>query len=180
MNGEWRIANGELRGGAGHSAFCIPHSPLRAFTLIEMTVVIAIIILLAGLVVPAATQMWRDRKIADAQNLITGMLMIARARAIQSGGAETGLFFFVDDQGVQRVAPITQDPNDPAQTDQTKIIKGWESDGRWYNVFTTLRDRTFTLPAPMRVTPVYAVCPELNGKGICEQRNEDFEYFNPI
>ena len=135
-----------------------------------MVVVLAIIILLTGLVVPAATQMWRDRKIADAQNMITGMLMTARARAIQSGGAETGLFFFVDESGVQRVAPITQDPNDPAQTDQTKIIKGWQSDNRWYNVFTVNRDRSFTLPAPMRVVPLYAICADDDTVGICAGR----------
>jgi|CXWL01.1.fsa_nt_gi type II secretory pathway pseudopilin PulG len=166
MNGECRMMSGELKGGTRHSAFRIPHSPLRAFTLIEMTVVIAIIILLAGLVVPAATQMWRDRKIADAQNLITGMLMTARALAIQSGGAETGLFFFVDDQGVQRVVPITQNPNDPNQT----VLPNheWQSDPRWYNVFTVARDRSFTLPGPMRAVPIYAVCGENDKEGICK------------
>jgi type II secretory pathway pseudopilin PulG len=137
-----------------------------------MVVVIAIVILLTGLVVPAATQMWRDRKIADAQNLISGMLLTARARALQSGGAETGLFFFVDEQGVQRVVPITQNHNDPAQADPNKVIRGWESDGRWFNVFTVIRDRGFTLPAPMRVAPLYTICEEDDDDavGICANR----------
>jgi len=121
-----------------------------------MVVVIAIIILLAGLVVPAATQMWKERKIADAQNVISGMLMTSRARAIQSGGAETGLFFFVDDQGVQRAAAISQDPNDSSQS--TAKNTAWQTESKWYNVFTVSRDRSFTIPAPMRVMPRYAVC----------------------
>lgn len=142
----------------------------RAFTLVEMVVVIAIVILLIGLVVPAATQLWRDRKVADAQNIISGMLMTARARALQSGGAETGLFFFVDAKGVQRAVPITQNPNDPAEADPTKPVRGWESDPRWYNVFTVVRDRSFTIPAPMRVVPVYAICNETDSIGLCAQR----------
>lgn len=151
-----------------------PNRQSQGFTLVEMVVVIAIVILLTGLVVPAATQIWRDRKIADAQNVITGMLMTARARAIQSGGAETGLFFFVDDQGVQRVAPITQNPNDPAESEANKLIRGWESDGRWSNVFTVLRGRTFTLPAPMRVVPLYAICdPQNDTTELCMPKDND-------
>lgn len=149
---------------------------LRAFTLIEMTVVIAIIILLAGLVLPAATQLWRDRKITDAQNMITGMLTTARARAIQSGGAETGLFFFIDDQGVQRAVPITQNPNDPNQT--VAPNHEWTSDPRWYNVFTVVKDRSFALPSPMRVVPLYAICPPSGGVGMCAVDEAAYKRFS--
>lgn len=180
MNGELRMAKSEWIGRhepTPHSAFSIQHSAFRAFTLVEMVIVIGIIILLAGLVLPAASQMWRDRKLADAQNMVSGMLMVARAKALEGNAGETGLFFYLDDQGVQHVAAISQDPNSQNETDQTKIITGWQIDNRWYNVFTISNTRNYSLPAPMRVVPVYVVCPNTDGIGICNGKAK-FELFD--
>lgn len=154
-----------------HSAFSIQHSALRAFTLVEMVIVIGIIILLAGLVLPAASQMWRDRKLADAQNMVSGMLMVARAKALEGNAGETGLFFYLDDQGVQHVAAISQDPGDPANTT-------WQTESRWHNVFTVSENRTYTLPAPMRVVPRNAVCGEAGSGTACDGYDEKYELFS--
>ncbi len=78
----------------------------RAFTLIEMIVVIAIIAILTAIVVPAASQMWEQRKIASSETLIKGLLQSALARAARPDGADTGIFFYVDPRGTQRMSPI--------------------------------------------------------------------------
>ena len=113
-----------------------------------MVVVVATILILVTLIVPAATSLWRDRRVAEAQNTISGLLMTTRARAMQSGGAETGLFFYVDEQGVQRIASIAQDAakaSNPATA------------ANWANVFRIAPDRDYALPAPMRAVPRFVV-----------------------
>ena len=141
-----------------------------------MIIVVGIVLALVTLVLPAASTLWRDRRIADAQNTISGMLMTARARAIQGRqddqpvfhfvdpvlgerklltGDESGLFFYVDDGGVQRVAAIVQTTPeyDPllSATDNQRIRLAWA------NVFTVVGGRLFSLPTPMRSVPRYVV-----------------------
>jgi len=179
MNGEWRLAKSEWierREPTPHSAFSIQHSAFRAFTLVEMVIVIGIIILLSAMVLPAASQMWRDRKLADAQNMVSGMLMVARAKALEGNAGETGLFFYVDDQNVQHVAAISpqpDDPNEPMPTDPTKLKErqdrmNWQTDPKWHNVFTVTKSRSYTLPAPMRAVPRYAVCEPVGANSTCD------------
>jgi len=81
---------------------------LSAFTLIELLVVIAIVAILLGLTVPSVSSMWRQRGEADSINTIRGLLESARSRAIQKG--EYGLFFYVDNRGIQRIKFIEADP----------------------------------------------------------------------
>jgi hypothetical protein len=67
---------------------------------------------------------------------------------MQDDFGDSGLFFFVDDAGVQHIAAITQDAKkaaDPATREA------------WANVFNVTTERSYTLPAPMRVVPRYAV-----------------------
>ena len=128
--------------GSDRPVACAPGSDRRAaFTLVEMVIVIGIIILLAGLVLPAASQMWRDRKLADAQNMVSGMLMVARAKALEGNAGETGLFFYLDDQNVQHVAAISQDSGDGRND--------WQTQPQWHNVFHGVKQPRLYNPAPM-------------------------------
>jgi len=113
-----------------------------------MVIVVAVILLIVGIVLPAASTLWRERRVAEAQDTISGLLMTARARAMQDNFGDSGLFFFVDDAGVQHIAAIAQDARrgaDPATRDA------------WANVFNVTTERSYALPVPMRVVPRYAV-----------------------
>ena len=125
---------------------------LRAFTLIEMVVVVAVVLILLGIILPSASALWAERKRADAANILQGVLRTTRARAMQARGAETGLFFFVDDEGVQRIAPIEQVQPDPL-IDPSRLAS--------QNAFRITEDRDHPLPAPMRLLPRYLVEPDL-------------------
>ena len=137
----------------------------RGFTLVEMVVAMAIIVVLVTLVLPAANALWSQRKTSEANNTIQSLLMTARARALRAGrpengqftfyleppptgvprrasGGETGLLFFVDKTGVQRIVSIAQ------------VNAG---DLGWENVFGVTPDRDINLPEPMRVVPRYVV-----------------------
>lgn len=128
-----------------------------------MVIVLAIVLLLVTLVLPAASSMWRQRRVADAQNLISGLLMTARAQALQSDFGESGLFFYIDDNGVQRVAAINQDARrvtipDPANPDRVKypyVDPVYRE--AWASVFSVVPGKTYSLPSPMRAVPRYVV-----------------------
>ena len=151
----------------------------RGFTLVEMVVVVAIVLVLIGLVLPAASTLWNERKRAGAVNTIRGLLMTTRARAMQAQSAEAGLFFFVDRQGLQRVVPIARlEPSDVVDEDGQPCDP---APGRFAydNVFAITDGRDRVMPAPMRVVPRYVVDPEptdkpYKGFSEAELSNNDF------
>lgn len=119
----------------------------RGFTLVELVVVLAIIAVLVAMIVPGANAMLRDRKITDAETLLQGMLKTARADALRAEAVETGLLFFVDASGRQRIVGLRKEARhigEPA----------------WENVFIINADRSFALPDPIRVVPRYAIEPD--------------------
>ena len=126
------------------------------FTIVEMVVVIAVILVLLGIVLPAGTTMWNSQKKASAENTIAGVLKTVRAKAIQGDRGEMGLFFFLDDEGVQKIVMIAQDPNDESQA-ALAPINSWRNDTDWNRVYTTISGQSYTLLAPLRVTPRYVV-----------------------
>jgi prepilin-type N-terminal cleavage/methylation domain-containing protein len=126
-------------------------SAIRGFTLVEMVIVVAVVLLILGIVLPAASTLWKQRRISEAQNTIGGTLMTARAKAMENDFGDSGLLFYLDDAGVQRIAAINQDAVRAANPDTREA---------WANVFNILPERTYTMPVPMRVVPRYAVYDE--------------------
>ena len=113
-----------------------------------MVIVVAVVLLILGIVLPAASTLWKQRRVSEAQNTVSGMLMTARSGAVENDFGDSGLFFYLDNAGVQRIASITQDASKAADPDTREA---------WANVFNVTTERTYALPVPMRVLPRYAV-----------------------
>ena len=113
-----------------------------------MVVVISVILILTAVLLPAVRTIWYQHKVADAENIIKGLLTTTRPRAMAPEAGESGLFFMLDEQGVQHIYPITQQPVGPLEA---------------RNQFVVTSEREYALPAPMRVVPRYAVHLDVTG-----------------
>lgn len=133
-----------LRGNNNRSGDPTKHCSrsVPGFTLIEMVVVVGLVLVILGLLLPAAGTMWNERRKSEAENALHGLLMTTRAHAMQANGVESGLFAFVDEAGAQHLVSIERANNDNPV---------------WQNVFEITSGRDHMLPAPMRVMPRYAV-----------------------
>ena len=129
--------------------------PRRGFTLVEMIVVVAIITVVIGIALPAVSQLWKERKVSDTINSIKGALTGARAAALEGRQGQTGLFFFLDAEGVQRVARIHQVRAEPGSPMSEQLA--------YADVFVVEDGRQWTIPPPYRVAPRYAVEPDQTG-----------------
>jgi len=160
---------GSLKGGSSLPAFTSPNPSLArrgarsltrkrnesrgsGFTLIEMLVVVAIVLIALTIVLPSATALWNQRKVADAENVIQGLLMTARAGSLQAGGADSGLLFFLDEDGTQEVVSIEADVEGRLECAQSPACLA-----AWEKVFRVTERRRQRIPAPMRAVPRYAV-----------------------
>ncbi len=134
-----RYPRGNVNGSGDLTKRCPGSVP--GFTLIEMVVVVGLVLVILGLLLPAAGTMWNQRKQSEAENTLQGLLMTTRAHAM-ANTVESGLFAFVDEAGAQHLVSIERvDKNNPV----------------WQNVFEITGGRDHLLPAPMRVMPRYAV-----------------------
>lgn len=131
------------------SAGVLHRAVAPAFTLVELVVVVAVILVLLGVILPATSALWNERKSAEAENLLQGALRTARARSVSAGGEDTGVFFFLDSSGTQHISSIEKARPPAGASFATELA--------YQNVFRFSSDRDQPLPAPMRVVPRYAV-----------------------
>ncbi len=127
QSAELRMQNENAAGRAAprfllRSDFCIPRSALRrrAFTMMELLIVIGIVVLLLALSVPAFTWLTGSSSVAGAENTVSAMIGRARGDALGLQ-RDTGVLFFIDPAS-QRVAlaevtaisggPVPLDPAD--------------------------------------------------------------------
>ena len=140
------------------------NSERRAFTLVELLTVVVIVALLLAMVIPGFSRIWDERKVAQAETLVRGVLMSTRARALH--GSEQGLFFYLDPKTKQQmIVPIVPDPpdSDPASHEYAGDCKGTISfpapitdcisDRMAENRFSVVDGDVYGLPIPMRVVP---------------------------
>lgn len=101
-------------------------SSARGFTIVELLVSIAIIVVIAALTLPAITQIVRSNNFATAVNNVTGTLGTARSIAIRRQ-THAGVVFLWDAQrevmtlrivelGSRQLGQLTADDFDPART----------------------------------------------------------------
>ena len=142
-----RYLRGNVSGSGDLTKRC-PRS-VPGFTLIEMVVVVGLVLVILGLLLPAAGTIWNERRQSEAENALQGLLMTTRAHAMQANSVESGLFAFVDEAGAQHLVSIERvDKSDPVRQNLFPV---------WQNVFEITGGRDHLLPAPMRVMPRYAV-----------------------
>ncbi|HUU85230.1 MAG TPA: prepilin-type N-terminal cleavage/methylation domain-containing protein [Phycisphaerae bacterium] len=135
---------GDRPGPTRNAPLAIRHS---AFTLVELVVVVAVILIILGMTLPSVSRMWEQRKASEAETLVQGALMSARDAALYTG-KRRGLFFMVDDRE-QKIFPIEADPYD--STDTTEA--GDASEVVAANRYGIADDKVITLPVPYRAAP---------------------------
>lgn len=131
---------------------CRRASVRRGFTLVEMVVVVAIIVLILGITLPAVSRMWDERKESSAINTLQGAIRVARRIASTPDRGEAGLFFMVDALGSQHIYIIEQEPLSSTD-DLTRI----EAELASANRFRIVDGRDYTIAKPFRIAPVETV-----------------------
>lgn len=76
----------------------------KAFTLVEMVVVVGVILIILGLVLPAFSKMWNDAQVRNSHQKIESLLRVARARSLDLHYIAYGVLFYVDPTHNHQVA----------------------------------------------------------------------------
>ena len=131
-------------------------------------VVVAIVLILVAIGTPAVQSMWANQRRIDTLNIIRGMMTTTRAKAIQGGDGELGLFFYLDANNVQHIASIRRATASrvravltdnlytvPVELTDPSLVPRYDLVLR--DVFEVTPDRIYTIPAPTRIVPRYVV-----------------------
>jgi len=122
-----------------------------------MIVVVAIVLVILGLILPAASTLWNERKTAQAVNAVQGLLMTSRAKAMEADGVESGFLAFVDEEGAHHCVSITQASPSKEELANLNPLECAKLRRAYAIVFEITDDRDQVLPKPMRVVPQYVV-----------------------
>ncbi len=116
-----------------------------AFTLVELLVVVAVILLILGIVGPGVTKMWDQRLESEAQTILSGAIRSTQMQARTHG--ERGLFFYMDGNE-QKIIPIVParkvEIQGSSETDQLNVVA---------DVFEVTSGMIYQIPSPFRVCP---------------------------
>ncbi len=122
---------------------------MRAFSLIEIIVVVAIIGILLSLIAPLTSSAVADAQFRAAEMKVKGMLQLARARA-KSEMTSFGVFFYVDHSTKKQGAVFIRWGGQPPVEVQHGIYAGayWN---RYASRFETVPEGNYMFPASVRV-----------------------------
>ena len=113
---------------------------------------VALVVALLGIVIPAVSSMWEQRKGAETETLLRGVLATARAQAYHD--KERGLFFVLEGD-TQRIYPLEAEPYDPVDdpADPSDDVSMGVSEELAANRFRISDGKVQTLPKPFRAAP---------------------------
>lgn len=90
----------------------------KAFTLVEMMVVVAIILIILGLALPAAQTMWNQTHVQNAHHRVANLLQVARSRSLDCNRTY-GIFFYIDPSDNHEIAVFVYELGYPIAPDET-------------------------------------------------------------
>lgn len=121
----------------------------QAFTLIEMMISIAVIVILLSIALPAVSRMWDQAALDNAYKKISNILRVARTRSETIQTPVYGVLFYIDSYSNRQQAVYLSPLRQPISPDESHrdVCDRFEVDP----------DRVFTIEDVARVAPLEAL-----------------------
>jgi prepilin-type N-terminal cleavage/methylation domain-containing protein len=159
-----------------------------AYTLVEILIVLAILVLVLSIVGPGVTTMWNQRLESQSDTVVIGALRSVRMQARNSG--ERGLLFFVN-EGRQQIVVIEPLHRMEIRGPGGSLDAVIDQPNGLADCFRIVEGTVFNVPDPYRVTPLdvvrtpsawsgaelsneKAVTDDLSGNNNTNQRHRNF------